>query len=66
MVKNKIYLVFFLLAFATQDVFSAPKTLYDLNNSGVMNLNAKNFYQQITLNRSKDVVSIVHYYKMKG
>lgn len=40
--------------------------LYDLNNSAVMNLNDKNFNNQITFNRSKDIVSIVHYYKMNG
>jgi hypothetical protein len=38
--------------------------LYDNNNSNVINLNKKNFDTQITLNRSKNIVSIVHYYKL--
>ena len=40
--------------------------LYELNNSAVMNLNDKNFNNQITFNRSKNIVSIVHYYKLNG
>lgn len=38
--------------------------LYDNNNSNVINLNKKNFDTQITLNRSKNIVSLVHYYKL--
>jgi hypothetical protein len=38
--------------------------LYDNNNSNVINLNKKNFDTQITLNRSKNVISVVHYYKL--
>jgi thioredoxin-like negative regulator of GroEL len=37
--------------------------LYGNNNSNVINLNRKNFETQITSNRAKKVVSIVHYYK---
>lgn len=36
--------------------------LYDQHNSNVINLNKKNFDTQITANRAKNVVSIVHYY----
>ena len=36
--------------------------LYDTNLSNVVNLNQKNFDTQITLNRSKNIVSIVHFY----
>lgn len=39
-------------------------TLYDNNNSNVVNLNPKNFETQITLNRSKNIVSVVHFYKL--
>ena len=39
-------------------------SLYDNNLSNVVNLNQKNFDTQITLNRSKDIVSIVHFYTM--
>jgi thioredoxin-like negative regulator of GroEL len=38
--------------------------LYDTNLSNVVNLNQKNFDTQITLNRSKNIVSIVHFYTM--
>ena len=38
--------------------------LYDNNLSNVVNLNQKNFDTQITLNRSKNIVSIVHFYTM--
>jgi len=38
--------------------------LYELNNSNVINLNPKNFDSQITANRAKSIVSIVHYYKL--
>jgi hypothetical protein len=42
----------------------AKNELYDGNNSNVINLNKKNFDTQITLNRSKNIVSLVHYYTM--
>jgi len=45
---------------------SDKENLYHLSNSAVMNLNAKNFHNQITFNRSKDIVSVVHYYKLNG
>jgi len=40
------------------------KELYDNNNSNVVNLNKKNFDTQITLNRSKNIVSLVHFYTL--
>ena len=41
----------------------ASLTLYDNNISNVINLNPKNFDSQIIQNRSKNVISIVHFYK---
>jgi len=40
--------------------------LYDNNLSHVVNLNPKNFDQQIIQNRPKNVVSIVHFYTLDG
>ena len=40
--------------------------LYDINVSNVVNLNPKNFESQIIQNRSKNVVSIVHFYSLNG
>ena len=40
--------------------------LYDNNVSNVVNLNPKNFDTQIIHNRSKNIVSIVHFYKLDG
>lgn len=39
--------------------------LYDSSKSNVINLNKKNFDTQITLNRSKDIISVVHFYTME-
>lgn len=47
-------------------VLANKEYLYDLNNSAVVNLNSKNFNNQITSNRAKNVISIVHYYKPDG
>jgi hypothetical protein len=38
-------------------------SIYDDKVSLVTNLNAKNFNSQITMNRSKNLISIVHYYQ---
>jgi hypothetical protein len=51
-----VYTIIIILA------LSNSKELYDSNNSNVINLNKKNFDTQITSNRSKKIVSIVHYY----
>jgi thioredoxin-like negative regulator of GroEL len=39
------------------------KQIYDDKASNVINLNLKNFDTQITSNRSKNIVSLVHFYK---
>ena len=39
-------------------------SLYDNNLSNVVNLNPKNFGDQIIQNRSKNIISIVHFYKL--
>ena len=46
------------------NICAAKETsIYDDKVSLVTNLNAKNFNSQITTNRSKNMISIVHYYK---
>ena len=40
--------------------------LYDIKDSHVINLNPKNFDSQITANRAKNVISLVHFYKLDG
>ncbi len=57
-IKFTLVLVFLILSSTIQ------AHLYDNNNSNVVNLNPKNFDTQITLNRSKNIVSIVHFYKL--
>jgi len=53
-----------LAAFSLLSLYSAKETsIYDDKVSLVTNLNAKNFNSQITSNRSKNLISIVHYYK---
>ena len=42
---------------------SRQTSIYDEKVSLVSNLNAKNFNSQVTTNRSKNLISIVHYYK---
>jgi len=42
---------------------SKETSIYDDKISLVNNLNPKNFNSQITVNRSKNLISIVHYYK---
>lgn len=54
--------VFALMCCALMFAQCMTKNLYDNNLSYVINLNNKNFVSQITANRSKGVVSIVHYY----
>ena len=55
-----IYLIIFILGSSL--VFSL--NLYDNNVSNVVNLNPKNFGDQIIQNRSKNIISIVHFYKL--
>lgn len=48
-------------------IFSSNVTclnLYDNNVSNVVNLNPKNFGDQIIQNRSKNIISIIHFYKL--
>ena len=48
-------------------IFSSYVTslnLYDNNVSNVVNLNPKNFGDQIIQNRSKNIISIIHFYKL--
>ena len=58
----KLTAIFLLLS--TLSICKKDNTLYDNNLSNVVNLNQKNFDTQITLNRSKNVISIVHFYTM--
>ena len=53
-----------IIIFSFQSIHSL--NLYDNNLSHVMNLNPKNFDQQIIQNRPKNVVSIVHFYTLDG
>ena len=63
-IQNLMKTFILLLTFISFTLCVTEKeTLYDLNNSSVMNLNAKNFHNQITSNRSKNIVSIIHFYK---
>lgn len=43
---------------------SCKKQLYDDKTSSVINLNKKNFDNQVTAGRSKNVITLVHYYKL--
>ena len=46
--------------------FTNSMNLYDNNISNVVNLNPKNFDQQIIKNRAINTVSIVHFYTLDG
>lgn len=56
------------LVFITLFLFGIISTLnlYDNDVSNVVNLNPKNFDSQIIQNRSKNVISIVHFYSLDG
>lgn len=56
----KVIMVFLLAILS----YGSKNQLYDNNLSNVVNLNQKNFDTQITLNRSKNIVSLVHFYTM--
>jgi thioredoxin-like negative regulator of GroEL len=65
--KNlKIFFPLVICLVLLSSVFTAKKeiTLYDDKVSLVSNLNPKNFNSQITTNRSKNLISIVHYYTL--
>ena len=53
----------FLAIIAIQLIESRDISIYDDKVSLVTNLNTKNFNSQITANRSKNLVSLVHFYK---
>lgn len=55
---------FFILTIALLALvsFTIQKQIYDVHTSNVVNLNPKNFDTQITQNRSKNVVSFIHFY----
>lgn len=57
---NKCLVLFTVLLLNNSIVYSFP--IYDTNKSNVVNLNTKNFETQITKNRSKNIVSFIHYY----
>lgn len=63
MYMNRNFKIFCVAIIAILNV-SLCSDLYDKNNSNVINLNKKNFDTQITLNRSKNIISVVHYYKL--
>ena len=58
----KKYLISLIIYILLSTVFSL--NLYDNNVSNVVNLNPKNFGDQIIQNRSKNIISIVHFYKL--
>lgn len=60
--KTKIILIFSFLCLLNLSLNKKP--LYDDKNSAVINLNKKNFDNQVTANRSKNIVTLVHYYKL--
>jgi thioredoxin-like negative regulator of GroEL len=64
--NSKSYFLLFISAALLLNIITAKKeiTLYDDKVSLVSNLNAKNFNSQITANRSKNLISIVHYYTL--
>jgi thioredoxin-like negative regulator of GroEL len=64
--NSKSYFLLFISLNLLSMIISAKKevTLYDEKNSLVTNLNSKNFNSQITTNRSKNLISIVHYYTL--
>lgn len=59
---TKYFFALTILFICYSNVFSL--NLYDNNVSNVVNLNPKNFGDQIIQNRSKNIVSIVHFYKL--
>ena len=63
--NTKLYFLLISLALLSSFIFTKKEvTLYDEKVSLVNNLNAKNFNSQITTNRSKNLISIVHYYTL--
>lgn len=60
--SSKFLLVVSVFLFAISSTLSL--NLYDNNVSNVVNLNPKNFNDQIIQNRSKNVISIIHFYKL--
>jgi thioredoxin-like negative regulator of GroEL len=58
--KNYFYVLAITLLITCSQ--AAKTELYDNNNSNVINLNKKNFDTQITSNRSKNIISVVHFY----
>lgn len=58
----KYFFTLTILLFCSSAIYSL--SLYDNNLSNVVNLNPKNFGDQIIQNRSKNIVSIVHFYKL--
>ena len=64
--NSKSYFLLFISAALLLNLITAKKeiTLYDDKVSLVSNLNAKNFNSQINANRSKNLISIVHYYTL--
>jgi len=63
--SKSYFLLFISLALLSSFISSKKEvTLYDEKVSLVSNLNSKNFNSQITTNRSKNLISIVHYYTL--
>lgn len=64
--KTKNFLILSVVVIALFNIKlseSKENTIYNDKTSLVTNLNAKNFNSQVTINRSKNLISIVHYYK---
>jgi len=64
--NTKLYFLLF-ISLALLSCFNSAKkevTLYDDKVSLVSNLNSRNFNSQVTANRSKNLISIVHYYTL--
>jgi thiol-disulfide isomerase/thioredoxin len=60
--SNRTFLAILVFLITFQSI--VPLNLYDNNVSNVVNLNPKNFGDQIIQNRSKNIISIVHFYKL--
>ena len=64
--NTKQYFILFISLVILSSFITSKKevTLYDDKVSLVSNLNGKNFNSQVTANRSKNLISIVHYYTL--